>query len=164
MTVEAYGYHRETEVTVAAPVEVVFALLDDPVRLGAHMGRRSVMMAGATMQTETDALGGHAVGSVIRMSGRALGFRLSLQESVVEWVPPQRKVWETLGEPRLLVIGRYRMGFELAPVMNSTGLRIWIDYELPKKGWSHWLGLFFGQAYADWCLQKMAKEAMHKEF
>ena len=156
-----YRHHRETTVTVAAPATAVFALLDNPARLGAHMGRRSAMMAGATMHTETDAQGGQAIGSVIRMHGRFWGLTLSLEESVVERLPLQRKVWETMGEPHLLVIGRYRMGFALAAVANGTQVRLWIDYDLPLKRWPHALGRLLGSTYADWCLQQMAREVAH---
>ena len=44
------------------------------------------------------------------MNGRILGLKLSLDEVVTERDPPARKVWETVGVPRLLVIGPYRMG------------------------------------------------------
>jgi len=155
----AYRFHREATATLAAPVEVVFALLDDPSRIGAHMGRRSAMMAGALMRTETDARHGQAVGSVIRMTGRVLGVNLTLEEAVVERVPPRRKAWETLGEPRLLVIGRYRMGFDLAPQAGGAGLRVWIDYDLPAHGVPRWLGGLLGHVYADWCVRQMVREA-----
>ena len=118
-----YRFHREATATLAAPVEVVFALLDDPAHIGAHMGRRSAMMAGALMRTETDTRQGQAVGSVIRMAGRVLGVNLTLEEAVIERVPPRRKVWETLGDPKLLVIGRYRMGFDQTPVANKVDLK-----------------------------------------
>lgn len=107
------------------------------------------------MRTETDEGRGQAVGSVIRMSGSILGISLWLEEAVVERVPVHRKTWETLGEPRLLVIGRYSMGFEMVPGGQGTQLRIWIDYDLPSAGWQRWLGKLMGRFYADWCVRKM---------
>ena len=159
MTVSAYRFHREATATLAAPVEVVFALLDDPAHIGAHMGRRSAMMAGALMRTETDTRQGQAVGSVIRMAGRVLGVNLTLEEAVIERVPPRRKVWETLGDPKLLVIGRYRMGFDLTPVANKVDLKVWIDYDLPARGVPRWLRVPLGRVYADWCVRQMVREA-----
>ena len=155
----AYRFHREATATLAAPVEVVFALLDDPAHIGAHMGRRSAMMAGALMRTETDTRHGQAVGSVIRMAGRVLGVNLTLEEAVIERVPPRRKVWETLGDPKLLVIGRYRMGFDLTPVANKVDLKVWIDYDLPARGVPRWLREPLGRVYADWCVRQMVREA-----
>lgn len=151
----AYRFHREVTATLDASPDAVFPLLDNPVRLAAHMGRRSAMLAGGSMHTETDERGGQAVGSVIRMSGRILGMSLLLEESVVERVPPQSKRWETVGEPKLLVMGRYCMGFGLIPDGQGTRLRVWIDYNLPEAGAPRWLGRFFGHFYADWCVRQM---------
>lgn len=157
---QGYRFHREATATIPAPVEAVFALMDDPRRLGAHMGRRSLAMGGLTMRTQTDDRQGQAVGSVIRMSGRWLGLALSLEEAVVERVPHQRKAWETCGEPHLLVIGRYRMGFDLAQDSPGARLRVWIDYDLPAHGLSRGLGWLLGRLYAGWCVRQMVQEAV----
>ena len=134
-TVEMSTYckHNEATAIIAAPAETVFAFMDDPSHLGAHMGRHSFVMGGIYMRTQTDARGGRAVGSVIRMSGRMWSLEFSLEEAVVERRKGQRKVWETLGDPRLLVIGRYRMGFEVQPTDRGTQLRVWIDFDLPAQ-------------------------------
>ena len=57
------------------------------------------MMGGGRMQIELDAGRGQTVGSRIRLSGRVFGLTLSVEEIVTERVPPQRKVWETIGSP-----------------------------------------------------------------
>ena len=108
-----FSDHFETSAFVAAPPDIVFAYADDPARLSSHMSESLWMMGGGRMEIELDAGRGQSVGSRIRLSGRVLGLELSLEEIVIERVPPQRKVWETTGSPKLLVIGQYRMGFEL---------------------------------------------------
>jgi hypothetical protein len=80
-----------------------------------------------------------------------------LEEAVVERLPHQRKTWETIGEPKLLVIGRYRMGFDLALYGQVTRLRVWIDYNLPTSWGQWWLGRLFGGMYADWCIRKLVQ-------
>ena len=111
MTSDLYTHHHRTEVNVAVDTSKLFACLDDHRRLAGHMEKPSLMMAGATMQVGMDALKGQAVGSVIRITGRVLGLNLAVDEVVTERVPPLRKTWETRGEPRLLVIGSYRIGW-----------------------------------------------------
>ena len=69
------------------------------------------------------------------------------------------KMGETLDEPKLFVIGRYHMGFDLAPEGHGTRLRVWIDYNLPSSGGQRWLGRLFGRLYADWCVRKMVQSA-----
>jgi hypothetical protein len=84
------------------------------------------------------------------MTGRVFGLPLSLEEAVTERDPPHRKVWETIGRPQLLVIGNYRMGFEIKPQGTGSLLRVFIDYTLPKARPARWLGRLFSQYYARW--------------
>ena len=157
---KSYPRHHRSEVDVRAEAKVLFAHLDDHRRLAGHMEKPSLMMAGATMRVETDARKGQAVGSVIRITGRVLGVKLAVDEVVTERVLPLRKTWETRGEPRLLVIGSYRMGFTIAAQQDRSRLVVFIDYELPPRGFAHGLALVFGAAYAAWCTRRMANDAV----
>ena len=159
MTGDRYPHHHRSEVDVAVDAHTLFAHLDDHRRLAGHMEKPSLMMAGATMRVETDALRGQTVGSGIRITGRVLGVDLVVEEVVTERVPPLRKTWETRGEPRLLVIGSYRMGFTISPLRDRSRLLVFIDYQLPARGFGHWLALLFGRAYAAWCTRRMANDA-----
>jgi hypothetical protein len=111
------------------------------------------------MSTDVDAAGGRAVESMIRMHGRVLGIQVSLEEVVIERQPPLRKSWETIGEPRLLVIAHYRMGFEVMPEGTFSRVRVFIDFELPVAAPQSWLGGLFGAMYARWCVETMASDA-----
>ena len=114
------------------------------------------------MAVELDAPQGRTVGARIRLSGRVLGIPLCVEEIVTERKPPLRKAWETTGRPQLLVIGPYRMGYEITPEGQSSRLRVFIDYALPVGPISHWIGRLFGNFYARWCTQRMADDAaMH---
>ena len=102
---------------------------------------------------------GRAVGSVIKMGGNVLGLKLSVEEAVVERTPPLRKSWETLGRPHLLVIGGYRMGFEIAPARDQNRLRVFINYNHPRGLLGRLLAFFFARMYARWCISRMADAA-----
>ena len=153
-----YPHHFESSIDVAAPPAVLFAELDDPERLAGHMTKSSMMMAGSSMTFSFDKAAGKAVGSRIGMTGSVLGIRLGLEEMVTERVPPFRKTWETVGEPRLLVIGGYRMGFEIAGQAGGSRLKMFIDWNDPPAPW-RWLGRLLGPAYARWCTENMARGA-----
>ena len=112
------------------------------------------------MQTELDEGRGQKIGSRIRIAGRVFGIELSVEETVTERNPPHRKVWETNGAPRLLVIGHYRMGFELSPHGDGSMLRVFIAYALPERVPARWLGRLFGGYYASWCTQQMVDDAV----
>lgn len=154
-----YSEHAEYTAVIPASVERVFDWLDDQKRLSRHMSKRSWKMGWGKMDTELDERRGRAVGSHIVLSGRVFGINLYLDEMVIHHEPPLTKSWETVGEPRLLVIGPYRMGFDLVPVGADAKLRAAIDYQLPTKGISRLLGRLFGRSYAQWCVRQMAQEA-----
>src|SRR5512134_2380491 len=159
MAARAHAFHYESRATLDAPVEAAFAYLDDFRQLSAHMQRRSWMMLGSKMKIETDGAEGRAVGSRVRMSGKALGLTLALEEVVSERNPPLRKVWET-ANAKLLVIGPYRLGFELERKGSSSAVRVFIDYDLPAKPPARWLGRVFGRRYARWCVDRMLRDAI----
>jgi hypothetical protein len=147
--------HRFTErLEIAASCANVFAELDDHERLSAHMMRSSWMMGGSAMQFEFDPSRGHEVGSVIRMFGKVAGVRLFVEEVVTERIHPYRKVWQTVGSPRLLVIGRYRMGFELEQMGVMTKTALFIEYDDPPPPW-RFAGKLLGGSYARWCVRNM---------
>lgn len=156
---DGYDHHYGCRLAVAAVPEEVFAHVDDHARLSSHMSQSSWKMGGGKMMIEFDAGKGKRVGSQMRLSGRVFGIPLSVAEAVSERSPPYRKTWETIGEPALLVIGRYRMGFDIAP--NGTGslLFVFIDYDFPRSNRWRWLGVLLGRYYARWCTQQMAKDA-----
>ena len=114
------------------------------------------------MKTILDERRAQRVGSHIRVSGRVFGLELSLDEVVTEREPPTRKVWETVDSPRLLVIGPYRMGFEVTPRESGSQLRVFIDYALPSPWPERWLGRVFGGYYAHWCTQTMVDDAVRQ--
>ena len=154
-----YPYHEEFSGSLLAPIERAFAHLDDQTRLSAHMNRRSWKMGWGKMDLRLDEKRGQAVGAHIVLSGRVFGISLYLDEVVIQRRPPRQKVWETVGEPRLLVIGAYRMGFDLTPNDSVCTVRVQIDYELPQKGIARLLGKLLGRSYAKWCTKKMVADA-----
>ncbi|WP_328277916.1 SRPBCC family protein [Sphingobium sp.] len=161
MQSRSYPSHFETTVSVAARAQAVFEYLDDHQRLSSHMMDSSAMMAGGKMHFSFDAGRGQTVGSVIQMSGRILGMTLAVEEAITERVPPWRKAWETCGTPRLMVVGHYRMGFEITDAAEGCRLRFFIDYGRPEWPWRP-LGFVAGSWYARWCVRSMAEGAARK--
>jgi len=151
--------HDEIVVEVAAPAAVLFAHLDDQERLAGHMESPSMMMMGGRMTYGFDDAKGRAVGSVIRMGGNFLWLKLFVEEVVTVHEAPHRKAWETRGAPKLIIIGAYRMGFEIVPSARGSRLCVFIDYEPPASIIGRLLGALFASYYARWCVTRMAKDA-----
>jgi hypothetical protein len=159
MSNRSFPCHNESSALVRAPIDRVFARLDDPMLLAAHMSESSMMMMGSRMSTHVDADAGREIGSEVRMHGSMMGITLALEEVITERQVPCKKVWETIGAPRLVVIAHYRMGFELTAKGDSSLLRVFIDYSLPTQWPGSWLGRLLGGVYAHWCTQRIADDA-----
>ena len=152
----------EADCEVPASPLPIFEYIDRPERLSAHMERRSWRMGGGTMTIETDVGGGRAVGSRMRLAGRVLGIDLAVEGEVTERKPPYRKAWQTVGDPRLLVVGAYRMEVTIDKRGTGSHVRIAIDYALPSDGLSRWLGTLFGAMYARWCVKQMIEDVRQR--
>jgi hypothetical protein len=113
------------------------------------------MMGGGKMDVSIDDGQGKKVGSHIRMKGKAFGLPVSLDEIVTQRERPNLKTWETVGIPRLIVVGSYQMKIELKPQDSKTLLSVSIDYDPPF--FTPWLGKLFGDIYAKWCVHQMIK-------
>lgn len=159
MAANTYPFHHHSEVQVGTDPVTLFAHLGDHRRLSAHMERPSLMAAGAVMRIETDERQGKAVRSVISMRGRVLGMRLHLDEVVTRYDPPRSKTWETRGEPRLLVVGIYRMGFSVVASGRGSTLTVFIDYQRPQRSIGRLCGYVLGSTYAAWCTRRIAADA-----
>ena len=155
----AYSRHRAYSGYVNARASDLFRYLDDHRRLSSHMSESSWRMAGSHMDIVLDEGQGQRPGSRIRLHGRVLRLNVSVETVVTEHAAPRAKVWQTVQAPRLLVIGAYRMGFEIAPQSEGSQLRVFIDYELPVSGLPRVLGRLLGNWYAAWCTRQMVQDA-----
>ena|SRR3989344_2100338 len=147
--------HFDASISVPATSAEVFAYADDHKNFSSHMNQSSWMMTGGKMTTEVDKGRGQEIGSHIKMRGNVLGLELSLDEVITEHNPPHRKVWKTVGEPKLLVIGNYSLGFEINPEKEKSHVTVFIDYDLPVSPRTRFLGYLFGNVYTKWCVEQM---------
>ena len=154
-----FSRHEEFTGAVQATINDAFRVLDDPTRLPRHLTRRSWKLGWGKMTTIVDEQWGRVVSSHVVRRGRAFGVPLFLDEVVTGREILRCKAWETVGEPRLFVIGPYRMGFEIAPSKRGVLIHVSIDYELPSHGISRLLGYLVGRVYAKWCIRQMVLDA-----
>ena len=147
--------HAAAGTAVRGAASDVFAFLDTHENIAGHMDRPSWAMLGGTMKASLDADAGKREGSVIRIESKVLGIAVSLTEQIVQRVPPRAKQWETFGTPKLIVMGRYRMGFEIVPSSDICSVTVSIDYDFPRDRLGRCLGKLFGPTYARWCLKQI---------
>jgi hypothetical protein len=154
--------HGEAACELRVPASTDFEHIDQPERLSAHMARPSWQLAGASMTIETDGGGGRRVGSHVRLADRMLEILLRVEGVVVEREPPKLKTWETIGQPRLMVIGRYHTSVRMDAWNDRSHVTISIDYALPAGAPVRWLGKAFGSLYANWRVRQMVRDLVHR--
>ena len=157
-----FPYHFADEALIAAPPAELFAYLDKHAQLSAHMTRRSWMMGGGRMDLSADEGGFQRLGSRLRLAGRVFGLMLVLEEEITDYRPPLDKTWQTIGTPRLLIIGHYRMGFDISPAPAGSRLRVFLDYDLPTGAVTRLLGRWLAPFYARWCVRNMVAEGQKR--
>ena len=95
---------------IAAPAERVFDYADDIRNLARHMSEsRSMPMMGSKLTLEITTPHTTGVGATYRYSGRIMGLTIDFSETVTAYEPGRKKVWHTIGKPRLLIIDAYEM-------------------------------------------------------
>lgn len=111
------------------------------------------------MELETDRHGGRRKCSHTTLKGRAFGVPIRLETEVTQRDPPTIKRWQTVEEPRLLVIGRYRMTARIDRAPRQSLVTIRIDYALP--GTRHGtIARWLARIYARWCVRRMASDVV----
>lgn len=147
-------YYEQSELINGSP-ESVFAYVDNHANFSSHMSESSWMMGGGKMKVETDVGNGQKAGSHIKLSGKAFGVKIFLDEIITKYEPPYKKEWKTIGNLRLLVIGHYLMEFEINPEKDGAKLKVYISYKLPVSAGQRFLGYVFSGFYARWCVRQM---------
>jgi hypothetical protein len=149
----------EETITIPALPARVFAWLDDPRNTGWHMSRPSLAMLGGALRVERLSAMATGEGATYRSWGRVLGLRIDFTTTVVRWVADREKIWRTIGDPRLIVIGHFEMRFGIGPVDGGARLTMGLGYGLPSRGCGWLLGLALATPYAKWCLRRMCRDA-----
>lgn len=151
--------HFEETLLIPASQKEIFSYVDNHTNFSSHMSKSSWIMGGGHMDVKADSDNGQKVGSHIYLNGKVFGIDVYLDEVIKQYEPPRSKIWQTVGTPRLLVIGSYQMGIEISNQNEKSNLKVFIDYELPN-GNSRLLGYLFGGMYAKWCVKQMLNDTL----
>ena len=151
--------HLDENVWIDAPPAAVFAWIDDPRNTGWHMSRPSMAMLGSVLQTEQISPNATGLGATYRSHGRVMGLPLDFTGVVSRWVPQEEKIWRSIGEPRLIVIGAFEMRLTITPESGGSRLTAGIEYTLPKSWAGRLLGRVLARPYSRWCLRRICRDA-----
>lgn len=138
-----------------APPSEVFTVLDDLGVTGTHMTQSSAMMMGSKLHLEYLTTKHTGLDSSYRWTGKMMGMQMDFTVRVTKWDAPKSKVWETIGETKLILYSSYRMALSLVETADGTEAELSISYEKPNSFLGRILCFLFADWYCRWCLRKM---------
>ena len=124
---------RRTEAYAASP-KIVFHYLDDLGVTGIHMTQSSTMMMGSKLHLEYITTNHTGLNSKYRWTGTMMGMKMDFTVEVTKWIEGEEKIWETIGEARMIIYSWYRMHLLINEKGDLTIAELSITYEKPK-GW-----------------------------
>ena len=149
----------------ASPQEV-FKTIDDLGVTGMHMTKSSGMMMGSKLHLDFLTANKTGPGSRYRWTGKMMGLTMDFTVEVTKWVNGVEKVWETIGDTKLIIYSWYRMKLLVRESAGKTEAELSISYEKPKGFFNKILCFLFADWYCRWCLKQMLgdakKEIEHK--
>lgn len=144
-------------ILVSASPEQVFAFLDDPRKVGAHMQGGGM---GVKLRLETLSENFTGVGATHRWHGKAVGLKIDYTTVVEKWTMNKERASHTIGIPRMVIMSGFNMRWTLVPGNGGTRIEIDFEYSLPKSWVGRALGRLLGRRYGDWCLNMILADAV----
>ena len=142
-----------------ASAQQVFKTIDDLGVTGMHMTESSMMMMGSKLNLEFLTTNKAGLGSRYRWTGKMMGLIMDFTVEVTKWVNGVEKVWETIGDTKLIIYSWYRMKLLVNEVNGKTDAELSISYEKPKGFFNRILCFLLADWYCRWCLKKMLGDA-----
>ena len=149
-------------IIIDAPSNTVFETLDDLGVTGMHMTQSSGMMVGSKLHLKYLTENHTGLGSKYRWSGKMMGLSMDFTVEVTKWIKAVEKVWETIGEAKLIIYSWYQMRLFLVPVDNKTNVELSITYRKPRNLFFQFLSFLFADWYCNWCLRNMLNDTKKK--
>lgn len=143
----------------ASPCQV-FKCIDDLGITGMHMTKSSSMMMGGKLDLAFLTEHHTGLGSRYQWTGKMMGMLMDFTVEVTKWVPGVEKIWETIGDARLIIYSWYRIQLVITEIPGGVSqAELSISYKRPGKFFYKLLSFFFADWYCKWCLKKMLGDA-----
>ena len=139
--------------------EQVFKCIVDIGVTGMHMTQSSMMMMGSKLSLNFLTAYHTGFGSKYRWTGKILGMPMDFTVEVIKWIFPKEKIWETIGDAKLIIYSWYMMHLMVTPTPNGSKAELSISYEKPKGFINRLLSFLFADWYCRWCLKHMLDDA-----
>jgi hypothetical protein len=147
---------------IQASPDKVFETLDDLGVTGMHMTKSSVMMMGSRLHLEYLTPGHTGLDTKYRWTGKMMGMKMDFTVRVTRWIKDIEKVWETIGETKMIIYSWYRMNLLVSKEGVGTKAELSITYKSPKGAVNKLLSALFAEWYCRWCLTNMLNDTKKK--
>ena len=147
-----------TELFNASPVEA-FHILGELGVTGTHITNSSAMMPGSKQNLQYLTVHRTGLDSSYRWTGKMMGLPMDFTVKVMKWLEGKDKIWETIGETRLIIYFWHRMFLSVSAVESGAKAKLSISYEKPTGFLNRVLSFLFANWYCRWCLKKMLDDA-----
>ncbi|MEJ5962972.1 SRPBCC family protein [Pedobacter immunditicola] len=144
---------------IAAPADKVFDYMDQLDKTGMHMMKSSTMMMGSKLALVQVSENSSGLNSSYRWHGSVMGWNTDFTVRVTKWIRYKEKVWETIGEAKMIIMSWYRMKLLVMRQNQASEVELSIDYKLPRSGFYRVLGYIFAPIYSHWCLKNMLNDS-----
>jgi hypothetical protein len=137
----------------------VFKCIDDLGFTGMHMTQSSAMMMGSKLKLEYLTESHTGLGSRYKWTGRMMFMQMDFTVEVTKWIPGEEKIWETIGDTKLIIYSWYRMHLKVIPIADGSKAELSISYKKPEGLFNKVLSFLFADWYCKWCLKHMLVDA-----
>jgi hypothetical protein len=147
---------------ISGASDKVFAMIDDLGITGMHMTKSSSMMLGSKLNLEYLTTNHTGPGSKYRWTGTMMGMKMDFTVEVTRWIKGVEKVWETIGEAKMIIYSWYRMQLLVKQAANCSEAELSITYEKPGGRLAKIISFLFAGWYCNWCLKNMLNDAKRR--
>jgi hypothetical protein len=149
------------DILIRSSPEKVFAYMDNLGNTGMHMMESSAMMMGSKLQLKQLSENATGLYSKFRWFGKMMGFMMDFTVVVTKWIKDKEKIWETIGEAKMIILKWYRMQLTILPAGQNTKAELSITYTKPDNIFFRLIAFFLAPWYANWCLKNMLNDTKH---
>jgi hypothetical protein len=144
------------------PVEKIFSYLDDLGVTGMHMTQSSTMMMGSKLHLRYLTEHHKGLGAKYRWTGSMMGMEMNFTVKVTKWEEGVEKIWETIGDAKMIIYSWYQMHLKLNPMGNATQAELSITYKKPQNWFAKIVSFLVADWYCNWCLKNMLYDTKKK--
>ena len=133
--------------------------MDNLGNTGMHMTESSAMMMGSKLDLKQLSENATGLNSKLRWFGKMMGFRMDFTVVVTKWIKDKEKIWETVGEAKMIILKWYQMRLVISPDGQNTKAELSIAYTKPDNIFFRFIAFILASWYANWCLNNMLNDS-----